>query len=72
MPDIVPITGPIIYTHNPLKSLLAIAGPSVRAGFIDPPDTGLEIKICCLLQVSLLEVTSYIEIFWILSITLLI
>src|SRR5215469_988895 len=36
-----PSTGPAIYTHHPVKSVLTMSGPSVRAGFIDAPLMGL-------------------------------
>src|SRR5215468_75526 len=36
-----PMTGPRTYTHQPVKSVLTISGPSERAGFIDAPLIGL-------------------------------
>src|SRR5262249_48369070 len=36
-----PMRGAKAYTHQPVKSLATMSGPSVRAGFIDAPLIGL-------------------------------
>src|ERR1700730_8763961 len=38
---VAPMSGPKTYTHQPLKSLAMMSGPSVRAGFMDAPLMGL-------------------------------
>src|SRR5262249_58247366 len=38
---VAPSSGPARYTHHPVKSVLTMSGPRVRAGFIDAPLIGL-------------------------------
>lgn len=41
-PETAPITGAVIYIHMSSKAHETIAGPNDLAGFIDPPEMGLD------------------------------